>query len=73
MKEISVNCKIYINEYGKWLENDDRIEWVNYPGLSDSPYYGLVQNRKCSALYRQIEKGNCQNSVGRRDFRASRG
>ena len=29
----------------KWLENDDRIEWVNYPGLENSPYYGLVQ--KC--------------------------
>lgn len=27
----------------KWLENDDRIEWVNYPGLENSPYYGLVQ------------------------------
>lgn len=27
----------------KWLSNDKRIAWVNYPGLENSPYYDLVQ------------------------------
>lgn len=27
----------------KWLEADDRIEWVNYPGLSSHPTYALAQ------------------------------
>jgi O-acetylhomoserine (thiol)-lyase len=27
----------------EFLEQDDRISWVNYPGLKDSPYYALAQ------------------------------
>jgi len=26
----------------KWLEADDRISWVNYPGLASSPYHALA-------------------------------
>jgi len=27
----------------KWLEADERISWVNYPGLESSPYYAAAQ------------------------------
>lgn len=27
----------------KWLEKNDKIEWVNYPGLESSPYYQRAQ------------------------------
>lgn len=27
----------------KWLEADDRIAWVNYPGLEGNPYYSLAK------------------------------
>jgi len=26
----------------KWLENDPRVSWVNYPGLAGSPYHTLA-------------------------------
>ena len=26
----------------KWLENDPRVSWVNYPGLESSPYHDLA-------------------------------
>ena len=26
----------------KWLENDPRVSWVNYPGLASSPYHALA-------------------------------
>ena len=25
----------------KWLENQDKVEWVNYPGLKSSKYHNL--------------------------------
>jgi O-acetylhomoserine (thiol)-lyase len=27
----------------EFLRNDPRVEWVNYAGFTDSPYYGLAQ------------------------------
>lgn len=27
----------------EYLENNDKISWINYPGLPSSPYYGLAQ------------------------------
>ncbi len=27
----------------KWLKSNPNVEWVNYPGLESSPYYGLAQ------------------------------
>ncbi len=27
----------------KWLKSNPNVEWVNYPGLESSPYYGLSQ------------------------------
>lgn len=30
-------------QIAKFLEQDDRIAWVNYPGLESSPYYELAQ------------------------------
>lgn len=27
----------------EWLEKDERVSWVNYPGLKSSPYYELGQ------------------------------
>ncbi len=27
----------------KWLEGNDKIAWVNYPGLESNPYYDLAQ------------------------------
>lgn len=27
----------------EWLENNDKVAWVNYPGLKSSKYYPLVQ------------------------------
>lgn len=27
----------------KWLENNEKVAWVNYPGLESSKYYGLAQ------------------------------
>lgn len=29
-------------ELAKWLEQQDDVEWVNYPGLASSPYQSLV-------------------------------
>ena len=29
----------------EFLEQDDRVAWVNYPGLADSPYYDLAQKQ----------------------------
>ena len=37
----------------RYLQNHPRVSWVNYPGLSDSPYYSLGQKympRGCSSL-----------------------
>jgi O-acetylhomoserine (thiol)-lyase len=27
----------------KWLENNEQVEWVNYPGLAGNRYYGLAE------------------------------
>jgi O-acetylhomoserine (thiol)-lyase len=27
----------------KWLQTQDEVAWVNYPGLEDSPYYSLAK------------------------------
>jgi O-acetylhomoserine (thiol)-lyase len=43
------------------LRNDDRIEWVNYAGFPESPYYPLAQkylgNRACSVMAMGIKGG----------------
>ena len=31
----------------EFLRQDDRVEWVNYAGFSDSPYYALAQKYLC--------------------------
>jgi O-acetylhomoserine (thiol)-lyase len=28
----------------KWLEAQDQVAWVNYPGLKSSKYYDLAKN-----------------------------
>ena len=35
----------------KWLENNDKIAWVNYPGLESNKYYELAQ--------KQMPHGTC--------------
>lgn len=30
-------------ELAKWLQNQEEVEWVNYPGLESSKYYQLAQ------------------------------
>ena len=30
-------------ELAKWLQEQEEVTWVNYPGLKDSPYYELAQ------------------------------
>ncbi|GAA4315013.1 O-acetylhomoserine aminocarboxypropyltransferase/cysteine synthase [Pontixanthobacter gangjinensis] len=30
-------------ELAKWLQEQEEVEWVNYPGLEDSKYYGLAK------------------------------
>jgi O-acetylhomoserine (thiol)-lyase len=30
-------------ELAKWLQKQEGVTWVNYPGLKDSPYYELAQ------------------------------
>lgn len=42
--------KVRINEHSKnalelatWLEQQDEVEWVNYPGLESSEYYDIAQ------------------------------
>lgn len=30
-------------ELAKWLQKQEEVTWVNYPGLEDSPYYKLAQ------------------------------
>lgn len=30
-------------ELAKWLENQEEVAWVNYPGLETSPYYELTK------------------------------
>lgn len=30
-------------ELAKWLQKQDQVAWVNYPGLENSPYYALAQ------------------------------
>jgi O-acetylhomoserine (thiol)-lyase len=45
----------------EFLRNDDRIEWVNYAGFPESPYYRLAQkylgNRACSLMAMGIKGG----------------
>jgi O-acetylhomoserine (thiol)-lyase len=45
----------------EFLRNDDRVEWVNYTGFPDSPYYGLAQKylgkRACSLMTVGIKGG----------------
>jgi len=50
----------------EYLKNDDRVEWVNYAGLPDSPYYDLAQkytNGKPSALMTFGIKGGFEAGV----------
>src|SRR5690606_40851076 len=30
-------------ELAKWLEEQEVVSWVNYPGLQSSPYYNLAK------------------------------
>jgi O-acetylhomoserine (thiol)-lyase len=45
----------------EFFRNDDRVEWVNYTGFPDSPYYELAQkylgNRACSLMTFGIKGG----------------
>jgi O-acetylhomoserine (thiol)-lyase len=45
----------------EFLRDDPRVEWVNYAGLPDSPYYGLVARylggRACSLLTFGVKGG----------------
>ncbi|MGB8455427.1 MAG: O-acetylhomoserine aminocarboxypropyltransferase/cysteine synthase family protein [Anaerocolumna sp.] len=45
----------------KWLEDNDRIAWVNYPGLESSPYYDLTQkympNGTCGVISFGVKGG----------------
>lgn len=50
----------------KYLENDPRVEWVNYAGLTSSPYYDLAQkytDGKPSALMSFGVKGGFEAGV----------
>ena len=51
----------------EFLREDPRIEWVNYTGFSESPYYALAQkylgNRACSLLTMGI-KGGLEAATG---------
>lgn len=48
-------------QIAKFLEQDDRIAWVNYPGLESSPYYELAQkympNGTCGVISFEVEGG----------------
>jgi len=35
----------------KWLESNDKVSWVNYPGLESNKYYELAK--------KYLPKGNC--------------
>jgi len=45
----------------EFLRDDPRVEWVNYPGFADSPYYELAQKylggRACSLMTFAIRGG----------------
>lgn len=45
----------------KWLENNDKIAWVNYPGLESSPYHELANkympNGTCGVISFGIKGG----------------
>lgn len=45
----------------EFLRDDSRVEWVNYPGFADSPYYELAQKylggRACSLMTFAIRGG----------------
>jgi O-acetylhomoserine (thiol)-lyase len=46
-----------------FLRKDPRVDWVNYAGFSDSPYYGLVQkylNGRASSLFTFGIKGGLE-------------
>jgi O-acetylhomoserine (thiol)-lyase len=46
-----------------FLRNDPRVEWVNYAGFPDSPYYALVQkylNGNASSLFTFGIKGGLE-------------
>ncbi len=48
-------------DVAQFLRKDHRVEWVNYAGLSDSPYYSLAQKylggRACSLLTFGVKGG----------------
>lgn len=48
-------------QIAKFLEQDDRIAWVDYPGLESSPYYALTQkympNGTCGVVSFGIKGG----------------
>ena len=45
----------------KWLKNNDKVAWVNYPGLEGDKYYDLAQkympNGTCGVLTFGIKGG----------------
>ena len=51
----------------KWLKNNDKIAWVNYPGLEDDKYYELgkkyLPNGSCGVLCFGL-KGGREASIG---------
>lgn len=50
----------------KWLEQDDRIDFVTYAGLESSPYYGRVETvcpRGAGALFTFAVKGGYEACV----------
>jgi O-acetylhomoserine (thiol)-lyase len=57
----------------EFLRDDPRVEWVNYAGFSDSPYYALAQKylggRACSLLTFGVRGGfaageRCYDALG---------
>lgn len=48
-------------EIAKWLEKQDKISWVNYPGLESSPYYHLTKkympNGSCGVISFGVKGG----------------
>lgn len=51
-------------EIARWLEQQDQISWVNYPGLESSPYYSLAKkympNGSCGVISFGIKGGKEQ-------------
>ena len=43
MKNVNQTIAETFREVAEYLENHEKIEWVNYPGLKSNKYYDLAQ------------------------------